>query len=515
MSSAPRKSQQKMPYPRKDSQFQGNSTAKGARFGGLRSKGLIIIAIPLVFEVLFAVLVIAMGDVARRQQAAEVEAKAIEGSAYRLLSLLLDTETAIRGYVITSQPQFTEPYDSAIREVPLEIDRLTYLTTELSEDVSRLEQLAMSILRYQKLQRDRVAGGRQIEAVTDVTRGVGKGKMDEFRVAIDQFLEHHHTAEERRSESNAAAHQRLRNLVLGGLALNFIAAVAAAVFFTTSITRRIDVLVDNTRRIEQRQPLSPLLGGKDEIAHLDARLHAMESTLTTNRHDLESLNSELEAFSYSVSHDLRAPLRAVNGYARMLGEDYSEALDAEGKRYVATIRGEAERMGRLIDDLLTFSRLGRNALQLATIDISGLVRDALAQISAADDPRVRIELDSPPPALADRAMLRQVFVNLLSNAIKFSSKKAEALVEIGGSRGATENTYWVRDHGAGFDMRFAEKLFGVFQRLHAATEFEGTGVGLAIAQRVISRHGGRIWAESEEGSGASFFFTLPTPQETY
>ena len=217
--------------------------------------------------------------------------------------------------------------------------------------------------------------------------------------------------------------------------------------------------------------------------------------------------AELESFSYSVSHDLRAPLRAVDGYARMLEEDYGERLDAEGRRLLGVVRDSATRMGRLIDDLLAFSRLSRQEPARRTVDMNALVTDAIAEVRAGST--ARIETAALPGAQADPAMLKQVWVNLIGNALKYSSKRTDARVEIGGREEGGQRLYWVRDNGAGFDMRYAEKLFGVFQRLHRAEEFPGTGVGLAIVHRVVTRHGGRIWAESKPGDGACFHFSLP------
>jgi signal transduction histidine kinase len=236
-----------------------------------------------------------------------------------------------------------------------------------------------------------------------------------------------------------------------------------------------------------------LEGEKAHAAELEARVR--ERT------------AELESFSYSVSHDLRAPLRAVDGYARMLEEDYGERLEAEGRRLLGVVRESATRMGRLIDDLLAFSRLGRQEPARRRVDMDALVRDTIAEVGAGS--KARIEAAALPAAEADPAMLKQVWVNLISNAVKYSSKRAEARVEIGGRQDARERVYWVRDNGAGFDMRYADKLFGVFQRLHRAEEFPGTGVGLALVHRVVTRHGGRVWAEGKPGEGACFYFSLP------
>ena len=225
---------------------------------------------------------------------------------------------------------------------------------------------------------------------------------------------------------------------------------------------------------------------------------------------LETLNNELEAFSYSVSHDLRAPLRAISGFAEAVVEDYSPRLDDEGKRYLALIEDNAHRMGRLIDDLLSFSRLGRQQMTESLIDMTALAQgvfDGLAGVTP--ERQIAIRIGSVPPARGDILLIRQVLVNLLSNAIKFSRPDAQTSIEFGYLPDSGGGAYYVKDNGVGFDMRYVDKLFGVFQRLHSVTEFEGTGVGLALVQRIITRHGGRVWAEGTVDQGAIFYFTLP------
>jgi len=242
------------------------------------------------------------------------------------------------------------------------------------------------------------------------------------------------------------------------------------------------------------------------------RWHAaeLETRVLERTAELEAVNKELASFSYSVSHDLRAPLRAVDGYARMLEEDYAGRLDDEGRRLLGVIRGSAGRMGLLIDDLLAFSRLGRQPLTRQKVDSDSLVREVIAEVRG--DSKASIEVAALEAVQGDRALLKQVWVNLVSNALKYSAKRDAAQVEIGSQVEGEENIYWVRDNGAGFDMRYAAKLFGVFQRLHSNEEFAGTGVGLAIVQRIVTRHGGRVWAEGKPGEGASFFFSLPREQ---
>jgi len=224
--------------------------------------------------------------------------------------------------------------------------------------------------------------------------------------------------------------------------------------------------------------------------------------------ELELKNEELESFSYSVAHDLRAPLRSIDGFSLALLEDYGDKLDEEGLQYLRYVRESAQQMAQLIDDLLTLSRVARSDFQREPIDLSDIARQVAARLKGAE-PKRRVDLVLPDglAALGDERLMTVVFENLLGNAWKFTGKTAHPRIEIGVTAG-TPPVYFVRDNGAGFDMAYAGKLFGVFQRLHAASEFEGTGIGLATVQRVIRRHGGRIWAEGAVGKGAGFFFTL-------
>lgn len=240
--------------------------------------------------------------------------------------------------------------------------------------------------------------------------------------------------------------------------------------------------------------------------------HRMAASLAAANKDLQYAGREMEAFSYSVSHDLRAPLRAIDGFSRILEEEFGPTLDAEGKRILGVIRRNTINMAELIDDLLAFSRLSRQPVARVEVDMTALARQAYAEASrGAGNRNIEFDLHELPPASGDLAMLRQVFTNLLSNAVKFTGPRADARIEVGCTEDGAGCIYYVKDNGVGFDDRYTSKLFGVFQRLHLASEFDGTGVGLAIVQRVVQRHGGRVWAESVAGSGATFYFTLADP----
>ena len=240
----------------------------------------------------------------------------------------------------------------------------------------------------------------------------------------------------------------------------------------------------------------------------------LEHRVVERTAELEMANKELETFSYSVSHDLRAPLRAITGFAGILRDDHSAALNGEALRLLGVIRDNAVHMGQLIDDLLDFSRFSRRELTVDTVDVASLVDLVVKdlQSGSAAAATAEIVVASLPSARADYSLLRQVWLNLIGNALKYSRTRSRPSVEIGSLDADTaseHHTYYVRDNGVGFDMTYADKLFGVFQRLHGREEFEGTGVGLAIVHRIVHRHGGRVWAESEPGRGATFFFTLP------
>jgi signal transduction histidine kinase len=256
----------------------------------------------------------------------------------------------------------------------------------------------------------------------------------------------------------------------------------------------------------QQRANDKLARTEERLRHLNAEL---ERRVADRTRDLETANNDLEAFSYSVSHDLRAPIRAITGFCSLLEADHRDQLDDEARRKLGIVRDEAGRMGQLIDDLLAFSRLGRKALQLTEIDMMSVVEGLWGRLGETVGDNVEFRLGSLPHAYGDLRLLEQVWINLLSNAVKFSANKEKPVIEIGGLTDKDELVYFVRDNGAGFDAKYAGRLFGVFQRLHGEDEFSGTGVGLAIVHKIVSRHGGRIWGDGKPGEGASFHFTLP------
>lgn len=318
-----------------------------------------------------------------------------------------------------------------------------------------------------------------------------------------------------------AANRFLRRSILIGVVL-FIIGVILTFLLSRNVTRPLDSLTKAATAISQGDYSRVVdTGTNDEIGKLANAFNIMaarvresqqdlERRIASRTHELEETNKELEAFSYSVSHDLRAPLRAINGFSRILIEDHRDELPAEAKSHLDRVGESAKLMGQLVDDLLDFSRLGRQPLQKRVVNLDELVRQVINEINGGENRhKPEIQINRLPTVDADAMLLKQVYVNLLSNAFKYTRNCNAPRIDIGAHNTDKSTVFYVKDNGAGFDMKYSSKLFGVFQRLHRAEEFEGTGVGLAIVQRIIHRHGGRVWAESEVNKGATFLFELP------
>lgn len=397
-----------------------------------------------------------------------------------VVSDVKDAESAQRGYLITSDESFLQAHHDMVVELPRQINKLRDLTRDNSEQQKSIDLLQDLIDRRMHSLRlgidmlpDR--GSISEDEITEIVGGDGKKSMLQLRGHADYMI-------------------AVEDKLLGERA-RLVAARASS-------TKRW-ILLGNVVAIALL--LSALWLIMLEIKYRKNAQRSIEKTAA----QLELTNKELESFSYSVSHDLRSPLRAIDGYSRMFEEDFADRLDDEGRRLLSVIRASSKKMGQLIDDLLAFSRMGRKPVDTMKVDMNALVDEVWSEVCTSSRTVLPLKKANLPVAWGDRALLRQVLMNLLANAVKYSSKKDEQLIEITAKQNEHEVVYSVRDNGVGFDMRFYNKLFGVFQRLHTENEFPGTGVGLAIAQRVIVRHGGRIWAESKPDEFTIFNFSLP------
>ena len=397
-----------------------------------------------------------------------------------VLSTMKDVQLGQRGYVITGDQQFLKPYHVAVSRIQPIVAHARRLTADNPRQQRNFDDLEPMIVNALSFQRD-VVTQRATKGFEGPQRlllkGEGERRLDAIRRQIDTMMtEERRLLEFRTAQFDARARTTLGIITLGGVLALFIVVVACVIVKRELVARR--------------------------LAETEIKLRSSQ---------LEAANKELEAFSYSVSHDLRAPLRHIDGFAEMLQKHAVAALDEKGRRYLETISEAAKRMGRLIDDLLDFSRTGRAEMRKARVSMEGLVKEVLNDLrSDLQGRKITWKNGHLPEAHGDPAMLRQVLVNLIGNAVKYTLRCEDASIEIGCASSPQEETvFFIRDNGAGFDMRYAHKLFGIFQRLHGTTEFEGTGIGLANVRRIILRHGGRVWAEGAVGQGATFYFALP------
>jgi signal transduction histidine kinase len=404
---------------------------------------------------------------------------------------LVGATAAVREHVATDDPDVLGGRDEALSRMHTAVHDLRELTRDDSPQQRRLLELEPLLeRRLARLNQTLLLhqSGDTAAARSHLLDPAPSAMMAEIRhVLYDMQLSEEQRLHERLS---AAEHLRSRTSIASGLLLLAVSAM---------LTGGLFALIRDGRLKERLRA---------ELAERERVLERINGELERQAMALQAANKELEGFSYSISHDLRSPLRAIDGFALMLEEDYAKTLDEEGRRYITVIRDGARRMSALIDDLLKFSRSGRQPLHVEEIDTTELVRRAMREASGSGSVP-EFEVTSLPKCHGDPALLLQVWVNLLANAVKYSSRVVAPRVTVGGERRGEDVVFFVRDNGAGFDMKYVGKLFGVFQRLHAADDYPGTGVGLAIVQRIVMRHGGHVWAEGAIGQGATFYFALP------
>jgi signal transduction histidine kinase len=415
-----------------------------------------------------------------------------------------DAETGNRGYLLTGDGSYLAPYTSALQELPVEMERLKQLTVDNeSQQLRVIEMRAVLEQRVSLLQQG--ISLRQSGAVDTVhvmvLSGTGKVQMDHLRNIADDM-----EAEERRllkTRIERTKESSLRTRATLGIA-SFIDLLLVILMFRYYSRER-------SQRVAAEESAERLAVARSDAEANAAEVLALNKTLEERVQlrtaELETTNRELEAFSYSVSHDLRAPLRTIDGFSLALEEDYAEAVDAVGKDYIKRVRSGVQRMGELIDALLQLSRITRATITREHFNLTDLARMVVAELREQTPGReMTFNIEENLEVDADPKLLRVALENLLGNAVKFSAKIPHAIIDFGWDN--TRNAWFIRDNGAGFDMHYAEKLFNAFNRLHGDRDFKGSGIGLATVARVIRRHHGTIWADSVVDHGATFWFTL-------
>jgi signal transduction histidine kinase len=403
---------------------------------------------------------------------------------------ITQSETGQRGFMLTGQGRYLALYAAGVNQVRQDMKELGDLIADnpvQREALQRLSPLIASRLTeldegIEIRKRSGLLAG--VEAVTRANNGerwMGQitEQIIEMRQREDQLLS-------RRLDTAAASSRKIKLVIIYGNALAILILLVKGSVVHRE-TRKRNVAEGNLKQANQR--------------------------LERRTSELSETNIELESFAYSVAHDLRAPLRQIAGYSNILVEDYEQCLDAEGRRILGKIEDCAQKMGSLVDDLLNLSRIGRQELSIEDTPLNSLLKQVVADFAVECAGRdVEWRIGNLSSAECDPGLMKQVFVNLISNALKYTGKREHAVIQVGEMSQKNGRVVFVRDNGVGFDMQYVGKLFGVFQRLHKSRDFDGTGVGLAIVQRIIRKHGGRIWAEAELDRGATFFFTIGPPE---
>jgi signal transduction histidine kinase len=484
---------------------------------GLRTKGLIVVGLPLLPLAGFWLVILVAMLRQERPLNTETRSLTIQASLARVFSNLLDADAGARNYLLTESGTAYRRYIAAVERLPADISSLENAVID--------PQLRLSLESLQAIVDDELAVlARMTGTPPHGFPVIGESAaLNRSAANLEHIRSLSMTMQKRQAALVSAQNlQRYRTRMLyfisflAGSVVCAGAGIVGALVLARGVSRRASALASNADRLAHGLPPEPLPVGEDEIGLVDARLRAAarllrrrDVELRERTAQLEGANRELEAFSYSVSHDLRAPLRAIDGFSEALELDCGAELSDQARDSLRRVRAAAGRMSTLIDELLNLSRLTRIDVRREPVDLaesaSGIVADLVRRCPHR---RVEVQVSQGLIADADPELVQIALHNLLDNAWKYTSKTNGARIEIGASPNGAVRVFHVRDNGAGFDMAHATRLFGAFQRLHNERDFEGTGIGLAIVQRIIARHGGRIWAEGAVNAGATFYFTL-------
>jgi signal transduction histidine kinase len=487
----------------------------------LRTKGLIVVGIaglPLIaFWVLVALTILRGREPSNNQ----TRSLTVQAALARVQADLLEADAGVRDFILTDNPRARMRYLDAIGRLGADLAVLDNAVIDLDirdqlrilQDVTTDELCVLAKLTGTPLPPNAPPIPRLGERAS-LNRS--EENLDRVRSLASSMEKRQRDLAAKRSEQNLKAQTMFFLAFLVGSVVCIGAGAVAASILTKGISRRAAALARNADRLALGLPLEAMTSDQDEIGRVDARLRETaklllrrEQDLRERSHQLEAANHELEAFSYSVSHDLRAPLRAIDGFSTVIEQDQAIQLGDQSSDALRRVRAAAKRMGVLIDELLNLSRLTRSEVRRERVDIAAAATAILTDLARhGPDRKVEVRIDPNLRVNADPELAHIALQNLLDNAWKYTRKTPSARIEVGATPNGVANVFHIRDNGAGFDMAHAGRLFGAFQRLHHDRDFDGTGIGLAIVQRIVNRHGGRIWAEAAVNAGATFYFTL-------
>lgn len=519
-------------------------------------KGLLLIALPLIYQALFLGILLKRLHSHNDAQRLAVLTKDVLVHVDRVYRDVIEAQTAVRGYFLTSDDVFADAADRSIRSGRAEVQWLKNLVADSPEQQAQVNTIAARVearLGWQQGVFEFFKQRRTPEALAQIGHLEGQALMDSVRDEIDSFRQMQEQLDQQRLETLRRSSVQQNWLLIGGLVVNVVIGAACVAYFSHNLSRRLDVLVQNTERLARGEQLVAPVPGHDEIRDLDRQFHEMAEELARARQKervfqeaLERRNSELtevnreldqksqenEMFVYSVSHDLRSPLVNLQGFSKELGlirddlrrladSEWSDAsrdrlramVDRDIGESIHYIQTAVERLSRIIDALLRLSRAGRVEYRPEMVEMNAIVGRIVAAMRASITQRgAEVRVEKLPPVWGDPTALEQVFANLIGNAVNYLDPKRPGRIEVGCLPAAGERepmlTYFVKDNGLGISEPYLPKLFAVFQRLHAKAA-PGEGIGLALVRRMVERHGGKVWVESKEGEGSTFFVSLP------
>ncbi|MFO0863719.1 MAG: ATP-binding protein [Gemmataceae bacterium] len=482
-------------------------------------KGLLLVAVPLFCQLAIIGIHARILKEATESRTAAIEALKVDREGERIYRLLADAQNGIRGFLISGNDALLAPYENGIAALPSALDAFQTGDRSVAQTprVGRIANLANERINEMKNQLVLIRDGRKDEVVAAVKEGVGFRTMQAIRSEMTDFLSQQAAESDERQKHLEDAH-RLQNT---WMFFAFFASLAIAIlmlyYFSASISSRLDVVHQNARRLSEGEELLPPLSGVDEIASVDRAFRQMAAKLQRQTSDLVSSNRELQSFAAVASHDLQEPLRKIEAFGDRLQTKYAETLGDQGKDYLGRILSSASRMRALIEGLLQFSRVTTRAQPPKPVSLAEIASEVVKDLETRlEQTGGRVEIGSLPTVPGDSLQMRQLLQNLIGNALKFRKPDVPPVVRVDGETFedpvSKTRMYRVRvqDNGIGFEPQYAERIFGLFQRLHGRDAYEGTGMGLAICRRIVERHGGTIAAAGTPGEGSTFLVTLPS-----